>query len=46
MNIVDVVIENYGKAYSNLVEKKDYIKKIILLEESIYLILRMFKVKI
>ncbi|WP_326513706.1 alanine--tRNA ligase [Clostridium intestinale] len=33
IDIVDVVIENYGKAYSNLVEKKDYIKKIILLEE-------------
>lgn len=33
IDIVDVVIENYGKAYSNLVEKKDYIKKIISLEE-------------
>lgn len=33
IDIVDIVIENYGKAYSNLVEKKDYIKKIILLEE-------------
>lgn len=33
IDIVDIVIENYGKAYSNLVEKKGYIKKIILLEE-------------
>lgn len=33
IDIVDTVIENYGKAYENLVEKKDYIKKIISLEE-------------
>ncbi|MDD7793322.1 alanine--tRNA ligase [Clostridium sp. 'White wine YQ'] len=33
IDIVDTVIENYGPAYPQLVEKKDYIKKIILLEE-------------
>ena len=31
--LVDRVGENYGKAYSELVEKKDYIKKIIQVEE-------------
>ena len=32
-DIVDAVIENYGGAYPELVEKKDYIKKIVSLEE-------------
>jgi len=33
LDIVDTVIENYGSAYSQLMEKKDYIKKIVALEE-------------
>ena len=32
-DLVDKVIESYGEAYPILVEKKDYIKKIIALEE-------------
>ena len=31
--IVDTVIENYGYSYKELVEKQDYIKKIVKLEE-------------
>ena len=31
--LVDTVIEAYGESYSNLVERKDYIKRIISLEE-------------
>ncbi len=32
-DIVDTVIECFGKAYPNLVEKQDYIKKVVSLEE-------------
>lgn len=32
-NLVDKVAENYGETYTELVEKKDYIKKVIQVEE-------------
>ncbi len=33
MKYVDAVVENYGEAYPELKENKEYIKKIITLEE-------------